>query len=62
MCSGQKADARLAMALMSIQAIKGVEIGAGFAVAAAPGSRCMTKSFTMPLSISTSVAPMRRVA
>jgi chorismate synthase len=35
----RKLDARLAMALMSIQAIKGVEIGAGFAAAAAPGSR-----------------------
>lgn len=34
----RKLDARLAMALMSIQAIKGVEIGVGFAAAAAPGS------------------------
>lgn len=35
----RKLDARLAMALMSIQAIKGVEIGIGFAAAAAPGSQ-----------------------
>jgi chorismate synthase len=35
----RKLDARLAGALMSIQAIKGVEIGDGFAGAARPGSR-----------------------
>ena len=35
----RKLDARLAAALMSIQAIKGVEIGEGFAGAAKPGSR-----------------------
>lgn len=35
----RKLDARLAMALMSIQAIKGVEIGLGFDVARRPGSR-----------------------
>lgn len=34
----RKLDARLAAALMSIQAIKGVEIGAGFGVANRPGS------------------------
>lgn len=34
----RKLDARLAMALMSIQAIKGVEVGAGFATATVPGS------------------------
>ena len=34
----RKLDARLAMALMSIQAIKGVEVGQGFAVADRPGS------------------------
>lgn len=34
-----KLDARLAYATMSIQAIKGVEIGMGFAVASLPGSR-----------------------
>mgnify|MGYP000405681692 CR=1 FL=1 len=32
-------DARIAAALMSIQAIKGVEIGLGFGVASRPGSR-----------------------
>jgi len=35
----RKLDARLAMALMSIQAIKGVEVGIGFAAAATPGSK-----------------------
>ena len=34
----RKLDARLAMALMSIQAIKGVEVGIGFAAATLPGS------------------------
>src|ERR687891_250023 len=34
----RKLDARLAGALMSIQAIKGVEVGDGFATAARPGS------------------------
>jgi chorismate synthase len=35
----RKLDARLAAALMSIQAIKGVEVGEGFQTAAKPGSR-----------------------
>jgi len=35
----RKLDARLAMALMGIQAIKGVEVGGGFAAAALPGSK-----------------------
>lgn len=35
----KKLDARLAMAVMSIQAIKGVEIGLGFESARRPGSR-----------------------
>lgn len=35
----RKLDARLAMALMSIQAIKGVEVGIGFDAARRPGSR-----------------------
>ncbi|MBS3899486.1 MAG: chorismate synthase [Dethiobacter sp.] len=34
----RKLDGRLAAALMSIQAIKGVEVGGGFALAAMPGS------------------------
>jgi len=34
----RKLDARLAAALMSVQAIKGVEVGDGFATAARPGS------------------------
>lgn len=41
----RKLDARLAMALMSIQAIKGVEVGAGFATAAAPGSQVHDEIF-----------------
>ena len=35
----RKLDARLALALMSIQSVKGVEVGEGFAVAAKRGSR-----------------------
>ena len=35
----RKLDARLALAVMSIQAIKGVEIGLGFEAARRPGSR-----------------------
>jgi chorismate synthase len=35
----RKLDARLAAALMSVQAVKGVEVGDGFALAAKPGSR-----------------------
>jgi chorismate synthase len=35
----RKLDGRLARALMSIQSVKGVEIGEGFATAAKPGSR-----------------------
>ena len=35
----KRIDGRLAMALMSINAIKGVEIGMGFGVAAVPGSQ-----------------------
>lgn len=41
----RKLDARLAMALMSIQAIKGVEVGLGFAAAAAPGSQVHDEIF-----------------
>jgi chorismate synthase len=35
----RKLDARLALALMSIQSVKGVEVGDGFSGAALPGSR-----------------------
>ena len=35
----RKLDARLALAMMSIQAMKGVEIGMGFGVALVPGSQ-----------------------
>jgi len=35
----RKLDARLSLALMSIQSVKGIEVGDGFASAARPGSR-----------------------
>jgi chorismate synthase len=41
----RKLDARLAMALMSIQAIKGVEVGIGFETARRPGSRVHDEIF-----------------
>lgn len=41
----RKLDGRLAGALMSIQAIKGVEVGAGFAAASTPGSKLQDEIF-----------------
>ena len=41
----RKLDARLAGALMSIQAIKGVEVGLGFGVAEIPGSKVHDELF-----------------
>ena len=41
----RKLDARLAMALMSVQAIKGVEVGIGFNAARRPGSRVHDEIF-----------------
>jgi chorismate synthase len=41
----RKLDARLASALMSIQAIKGVEVGLGFGVAEIPGSKVHDELF-----------------
>lgn len=41
----RKLDARLALSLMSIQAIKGVEIGLGFGVAERPGSKVHDEIF-----------------
>ncbi|KAF0219015.1 MAG: chorismate [Geobacteraceae bacterium] len=41
----RKLDARLAMAVMSIQAIKGVEIGMGFDAARTPGSKVHDKIY-----------------
>ena len=41
----RKLDGRLAAAVMSIQAIKGVEFGAGFAMAGQPGSRSQDEIF-----------------
>lgn len=41
----RKLDARLSMALMSIQAIKGIEVGLGFGVADRPGSKVHDEIF-----------------
>jgi chorismate synthase len=41
----RKLDARLAMALMSVQAIKGVEVGIGFEASQRPGSRVHDEIF-----------------
>ena len=45
MTYAEKLDARLAAALMSVQAVKGVEVGAGFAAARLPGSRVHDEIF-----------------
>jgi chorismate synthase len=42
----RKLDARLALSLMSIQSVKGVEVGDGFAVASKPGSRAHDEILT----------------
>ena len=52
----RKLDARLALALMSIQSVKGVEVGDGFATAARPGSRAHDEIATGP------AGPRRRSA
>lgn len=44
----RKLDGRLAATLMSIQAIKGVEVGLGFGAADLPGSRVMDEIFYGP--------------
>ncbi len=44
----RKLDARLASALMSIQAMKGVEVGSGFGVANRPGSSVHDEIFWTP--------------
>lgn len=41
----RKLDGQLAQAIMSIQAIKGVEIGSGFAMASQPGSEVMDEIY-----------------
>lgn len=46
MTYGEKLDARLAGAVMGVQAIKGVEIGLGFKAAALPGSRVHDEIFS----------------
>ena len=44
----RKLDSRLAAAVLSIQAVKGVEFGAGFAAAAQPGSQVQDEIFHSP--------------
>ncbi len=44
----ERLDGRLAMAILSIQALKGVSIGAGFDVAGVPGSRAHDEIFHSP--------------
>jgi chorismate synthase len=44
----RRLDARLAAALMGVQAIKGVEVGDGFALARVPGSRAHDEIVTAP--------------
>ncbi|MDA8099176.1 MAG: chorismate synthase [Nitrospiraceae bacterium] len=44
----RKLDARLAMSLMSIQAMKGVEVGSGFGAANKPGSQVHDEIFWTP--------------
>jgi chorismate synthase len=44
----ERLDGRLAMAICSIQAIKGVSIGDGFAVAGVPGSQAHDEIFFSP--------------
>ena len=44
----QRLDGRLGQALMGIQAIKGVELGAGFALGAIPGSEAHDEIFHAP--------------
>jgi chorismate synthase len=51
----RKLDARLSMALMSIQAIKGVEVGLGFGVAERPGSQVHDEIFPAAKKMKTGV-------
>ncbi len=45
MTYGEKLDARIAAALLSVQAVKGVEVGLGFALASAKGSEAHDEIF-----------------
>ena len=47
----RKLDGRLGSALMSIQAIKGVEIGVGFDASASPGSQVHDEIYYRPLKV-----------
>lgn len=56
----RKLDARLAGALMGIQAIKGVEIGDGFELARVPGSQAHDEIVNTPEGIKRTSGRMRR--
>lgn len=59
----RKLDARLAMALMSVQAIKGVEVGIGFEVAHRPGSQVHDEiRYDAARCLSGSASPYYRVS
>ena len=55
----RKIDGLLAQALMSIQAMKGVELGDGFEVAGKRGARRTTRSSGTPTPTSTCARPTR---
>ncbi len=56
----RKLDGRLAQAIMSIQAIKGIEIGGGFGMAAQPGSEVMDEIYYRRKSSSPETMPFMR--
>ena len=56
----RRLDSRLAGALMGIQAIKGVELGDGFAVARGPGSAAHDEIEPGPDGVATYLGPLRR--
>ena len=57
----ERLDGRLAMAICSIQAIKGVAVGDGFAVAGVPGSEAHDEIFYSTSSAATTARqPLRR--
>ena len=57
----ERLDGRLAMAICSIQAIKGMTVGDGFAVAGMPGSEAHDEIFSHP-SVATTARPTAPVA
>ena len=56
----RRLDSRLAGALMGIQAIKGVEVGDGFALAATPGSLAHDEMVADPGRHPAAQRPVRR--